>query len=150
MITTALPDQSALLIGLKEYVQDVLGETHYQPIGFDRAEAIVKITKNAGLCYVQFPSADCPEITVPLLWKFAAWADAVERNKQSRLRAERERIASEIREENIIRIKRGILKTMQISDAHANVLARKWLDKGRFQAIAAFEVKLVTTKEELP
>ena len=149
MKTLPLKDQGALLIGLKEYIQDVLGDTHFQPIGFDRAEAIIAITGNSGLCYVQFPSENCPELKVPLLWKYSAWADSVERNRQSRLRDEKERVLRHIFEENVIRVKRAILRQMFVSDSQAALLAHRFVSKKRNLEIVALGVTLVTTEEEL-
>lgn len=149
MQTTALIDQSALLIGLKEYLQDVLGDTHYQPIGYDRAEAIVKLTGNSKLCFVQFPSEDCPEISAPLLWKYSAWADSVERNRIAKERANKARIIAWIREENIIRIKRAILRICLVSPDQAHLLACRMHDKKQFAKIASFGITLATKESDL-
>ena len=152
MTPIALIDQKAILLDIKEIVDNVLGITHYQPITWGLAEAIVKITGNSGLCYVQFPSEDCPEITVPLLWKYSAWATAVERQRQSKLQAERDRIRRFIFEENQSRIKRALLRQDWVSEAQANILAHKMLMRNtphHQMQIQMLGVVLITKESEL-
>jgi hypothetical protein len=148
--TIPIPDQQALLIPLSSYVRDVLGDLHYTPIGYDRAIAIFKITENYHTCVVQFTSfEDGKALKSPMLWNFAAFADSAERYRLAKIRAEQERVARRILEQNRETLKRAILKTLEVSDSQANVLSCKMIDKKQSFKIAWFGITLITTEQEL-
>jgi len=150
MPTLALPDQRAILISVADYVTDVLGDNDFVSLPFDRAEAILQITKNQSLCYIQFPSEECPELTRPLLWNYGAWSSSIERYRKSKERSERERVARWIADENVRRIKKAVLRLGLITDTQAQMLAyRMLINPEKHKTISALNVTLITKESEL-
>lgn len=138
------------MIPLSSYITDVLGDNHWVPISYDRANAIVAITGNQKLCYVQFPSEDCPELTSPLLWSYGAWAASVEKFRRAKERSERERVQRRIDEANIKLIMRAVMRFASVDSSQAQMLATRMILRQQFLKIEMLGVKLITKEEELP
>jgi len=158
--TIPLPAQGQILIDVAKYVDDVLGKTQQvdsdnylndidcQSIPLDRAEAIVAVTNNQHTCYVQFPSDECPDLTQPVLWNWAAWKQSVERHRLHKEQSRKFLLEYNLQKANIDQLKRAILRQLNFTELQATIIATRWIRDNRQDMFTIFNIKL-KTKEEL-
>ena len=146
---TALPPTGQLLITVAAFVRNHLGDNHWRHIDPDIAKAIYACTKNAHTCAIQFENEEGFPLPTPLLWQHSAWIASTERWRIAKERDQREKIARWIKQENVARVKRAILKLALIKEDQAQSIAYKWIHQNKTDRIEQLCIKLATKEEDL-
>jgi hypothetical protein len=134
---------------LNEYVNELLGDSHYRKIEQKTARLIIALPRWNEYCHVQFVDRDDEQLRYPVLWNLHAWRCDTESWRIAKTRADKRRIDKFLFDANVEIIKRAILKSFLVTPDQASVLAHKWLRDNAFEKINKFNVKLKTKEEEL-
>lgn len=142
-----MKERETITLFLDEYLEDMLGHDDSRPIRVNVAEILDVKLKGKLTYHVQWPDQFNPELSRPLLWKYSAWADSVERWTKQRERSERERVAKFIFDKNVELIAEELM-VFGLTEEQALGSAFGLLKKNDSK-LSVIDVKLITKESEL-